>query len=147
MTLTLEELNEMWVKDSKINEADLGNEALKIPKLHNRYYTIFVKEMLRVKKYRADLKELELAKHEYYTGTMAEEDLKARGWRPYALKIMKSEVSRYIDSDPDIIELSLKIDYHYQIASYLEDIIKQIHSRNFIIKSALDWAKFQSGGF
>jgi len=146
MALTLEELNEMWAEDSKINEIDLGNEALKIPKLHNKYYTIYVKEILRVKKYRADLKELELAKHEYYTGTMAEEDLKARGWRPYALKIMKSEVSRYIDSDKDIISLSLKIDYHYQIASYLEDVIKQIHSRNFIIKSAIDFAKFQSGG-
>jgi hypothetical protein len=147
MSLTLEELNEMWAKDSQINEVDLGSEALKIPKLHNKYYTIFVKEMLRVKKYRADLKELELAKHEYYTGTMAEEDLKARGWRPYSLKIMKSEVSRYIDSDPDIIALSLKIEYHLQIASYLEDIIKNINNRNFIIKSAIDWNRFRSGGF
>ena len=146
MALTLEELNEMWAIDAKINEIDLGNEALKIPKLHNKYYTIFVKEMLRVKKFRAELKELELAKHEYYTGTMAEEDLKARGWRPYALKIMKSEVSRYIDSDKDIIALSLKIDYHYQIASYLEDIVKQINSRNFYIRAAIDFAKFQSGG-
>jgi len=76
MALTLEDINEMWSIDAKINEIDLGNEALKIPKLHNKYYTFYVKEMLRVKKYRAQLKELEMAKHEYYTGTMAEEDLK-----------------------------------------------------------------------
>ncbi len=45
---------------------------------------------------------------------------------------MKSEVSRYIDSDKEVIELSLKIDYFVQTASYLEDIIKQINTRNFI---------------
>jgi hypothetical protein len=146
MALTLEDINEMWSIDAKINEIDLGNEALKIPKLHNKYYTFYVKEMLRVKKYRAQLKELEMAKHEYYTGTMAEEDLKVRGWKPNPLKIMKSEVSRYIDADKDIIDLSLKIDYFVQTASYLEDIIKQINSRNFYIRAAIDWAKFQAGG-
>ncbi len=144
--MTLEEVNELWAVDSKINEIDLGNEALKIPKLHNKYYTLYIKEMLRVKKYRAELKELEMAKYEYYTGTMAEEDLKAKGWKPNPLKIMKSDVSRYIDSDRDVIDLSLKIDYFIQVASYLEDIIKQINTRNFIIKSAIDWARWQSGG-
>ncbi len=144
--MTLEEINDLWSKDSKINEVDLGNEALKIPKLHNKYYTFYIKEMLRVKKLKAQLKELEMAKYEYYTGTMAEEDLKSRGWRPYSLKIMKSDVSRYIDADKEIIELSLKIDYFIQIASYLEDIVKQINTRNFIIKSAIDWARWQSGG-
>jgi hypothetical protein len=102
--------------------------------------------VLRVKKLRADLKELETAKYEYYTGSMAEEDLKQRGWKPYALKIMKSEVSRFIESDKDVINLSLTIDYVSQCASYLEDIIKQINSRNYFIRSAIDWAKFQSGG-
>jgi len=147
MALTLEDINEMWAIDAKINEADLGNEALKISKLHNKYYTLYIKEMLRVKKYRSQLKELEMAKYEFYTGTMAEEDLKDRGWKPNPLKIMKSEVSRYIDADKDVIDMSLRIDYFIQTASYLEDILKQLHSRNFIIKSAIDWVKFQSGGF
>jgi hypothetical protein len=144
--MTLEEINEMWAIDAKINEIDLGNEAIKIPKLHNKYYTLYVKEMLRVKKFKSELKELEMAKYEYYTGTMAPEDLKVRGWPPYALKIMRSDVSRYIDADKDIIALSLKIDYYMQMGSYLEDIIKQINSRNFFIRAAIDWAKFTSGG-
>lgn len=144
--MTLEEINEMWAVDARISETDLGGEALKIPKLHNKYYTLYVKEALRVKKLKADLKELEMAKYEYYTGTMAEEDLKARGWKPNPLKIMKSEVSRYIESDKDVIATSLKIDYHSSTASYLEDIVRQINNRNFVIKSAIDWAKFQSGG-
>jgi hypothetical protein len=144
--MDLEEINKMWAIDAKINDADLGNEALKIPKLHNKYYILYVKEGLRLKKLKSELKELEAAKYEYYTGSMAEEDLKQRGWKPYSLKIMKSEVSRFIESDKDVVNLSLTIDYVYSCASYLEDILKQIHNRNFQIKSAIDWAKFTAGG-
>jgi septum formation topological specificity factor MinE len=69
-----------------------------------------------------------------------------RGWRPNPLKILRKDVNKYIESDKDIINLSLKIDYHMQIANYLEDIIKQINNRNFMIRAAIDWVKFQSGG-
>lgn len=144
--MTLEELNEMWAKDAKIDEAQLGHEAIKIPQLHNKYYTIYSKEALRMRKFKADLKELEHAKYEWYNGTMSEDDMKTRGWRPNPLKILRTDVNKYIESDKDIINLSLKIDYHMQIANYLEDIIKQINNRNFMIRAAIDWAKFQSGG-
>ena len=145
--MTLEELNEMWAKDAKIDETALGSESLKIPQLHNKYYTMYSKEALRMRKFKADLKELEQAKFEWYTGTMAEEDMKAKGWRPNPLKILRADVNKYIESDKDVINMSLKIDYQMQLANYLEDIIKQIHSRNFIIKSAIDWIKFQAGGY
>jgi hypothetical protein len=147
ISMTLEELNEMWAKDAKIDETLLGSEATKIPQLHNKYYMFYSKEVLRLRKHKAELKELEHAKFEWYTGSLAEEDMKARGWRPNPLKILRADVNKYIESDKDVINLSLKIDYHMQIANYLEDIVKQINNRNFIIKSAIDWAKFQAGGF
>ncbi len=145
--MTLEEINEMWAQDAKIDETNLGSESLKIPQLHNKYYTLYSKEALRLRKYKGDLKELEFAKYEYYTGTMSEEDLKEKGWKPNPLKILRTDVNKYIEADRDIINLSLKIDYHMQMANYLEDIIRQINSRNFMIKSAIDWAKFQAGGY
>ena len=145
--MTLEEINEMWAKDAKMDETNLGSEALKIPQLHNKYYMFYSKEALRLRKCKAELKELEFAKYEYYIGTMTEEDLKERGWKPNPLKILRTDVNKYIECDKDIINLSLKIDYHMQMANYLEDIIKQINSRNFMIKSAIDWVKFQAGGF
>lgn len=145
--MTLEEINELWAKDAKIDETNLGSEATKIPQLHNKYYTLYSKEVLRMRKYKADLKELEFAKYEYYIGTMTEEELKKREWKPNPLKILRTDVNKYIECDKDIVNLSLKIDFHMQMSNYLEDIIKQINSRNFMIKSAIDWAKFQAGGF
>ena len=98
---------------------------------------MYYKEALRVKKLRADYKELEFAKREWIDGSMAEEDLKDRGWKPYQRKVLRNDIDKYLQADKDIIALSLKIDYHSANANYLEDIIKTIHSRNFVIKNMI----------
>ena len=65
-----------------------------------------------------------------------------------ALKVViRQDIDKYIQSDKDIIQLSLKIDLHTANADYLEDIVKTIHSRNFIIKSMIDVMKFQAGEY
>ena len=108
---------------------------------------MYFREALKVKKLRYDYKQLELAKREWYDGSMAEEDLRERGWRPYQKKIIRQDIDKYIQADSDIVNLSLKIDYHSARADYLEDIVKTIHSRNFIIKSMIDVLKFQAGEY
>jgi hypothetical protein len=141
-----DDINEMWSKDCKINETDLIGESRRIPELHSKYYNLFFKEALKVKKFKADLKELEHAKMEYYSGTMDESELKERGWKPFALKVMRQDMDKYVQSDKEIIQMSLKIAYHEERANYLESIVRQISNRNFIIKNMIDWAKFQAGG-
>lgn len=145
--MSTEDISEIWAKDAKIDETNLVGESKRIPELHNKYYTLYYKEALRVKKLRADYKELELAKREWFDGSMAEEDLRERGWKPYQKKILRNDMDKYLQADRDIIALSLKIDYHSARADYLEDIIKTIHSRNFVIKNMIDVLKFQHGEY
>lgn len=145
--MSTEDISEIWARDARIDETNLIGESKKIPELHNKYYTLYYKEALRVKKLRYDYKELEQAKREWFEGSMAEEDLRERGWKPYQKKILRNDVDKYIQSDRDIINLSLKIDYHTARADYLEDIIKTIHSRNFVIKNMIDVLKFQHGEY
>lgn len=137
----------LWAKDSVIDETNLVGESKKIPQLHSKYYNLFYKEVLRVKKLKADYKELERLKREYYDGSMAEEDLKEQGWKPFRLKVLRNDVDKYIQSDKDIIKLSLTIDFHTANSNYLEDIIRTLHSRNFIIKNMIDMLKFQAGDY
>lgn len=144
--MTIEEINKMWSQDCKIDEANLSREASKIPELHNKYYILYVKAGLKVKKLKSELVELEKAKMEYYNGSMDETELKQRGWKPNPLKILRQDVNKYIESDKDIINMSLNIDYHASIANYLEDIIRQVNNRNFIITNMIKWAAFQAGG-
>lgn len=145
--MSTDDINELWAVDCKIDEANLAGESKRIPELHNKYYSLYYKEALKVKKLRYDYKELELAKREWFDGSMAEEDLRERGWKPQPKKIIRQDIDKYIQSDRDIINLSLKIDYHSTRANYLEDIIKTIHSRNFIIKNMIDILKFQHGEY
>lgn len=141
------EISEIWAEDSKVNENDLMNELRNIPSLHSKYYSMYYKEALRVKKLKYDLRELEIDKREWLDGSMAEETLRELGWKPFQKKIMKADMNMFIQGDKDIIKLSLRIDYHTENAMFLESIIKTIHSRNFIIKGMIDVMKFQAGEF
>jgi len=145
--MSTDDISEIWSKDCKIDETNLGRESQRIPELHAKYYSLFYKEALKVKKLNHDYKELEHAKREYYDGSMAEEDLRDRGWKPFQKKVLRNDLDKYIQQDQEIINLSLKIDFHKTRASFLEDIVKTIHSRNFIIKNMIDIMKFQAGEY
>ena len=143
--MTLEELDALWKVDCVLDESDLNGETRKIPVLHNKYYLYYVKQGLSTKRLRSELVELSKAKTEYYNGSMDPLEIKQRGWPINSLKIIRQDMQKYIDADKDIINLSLKIDYFFSIERYLEDIIKQINSRNFLIKNIIEWSRFTSG--
>ena len=145
--MSTDDISEIWAADSKIDETQLAQEAKKIPQLHSKYYNMYYKEALKVKKLRYDYKILELNKREWIDGSMAEEDLREFGWKPYQKKVIRQDINQYIQADHDIIKLSLKIDYHSCRANYLEDIVKTIHSRNFIINNIIAVMKFQAGDY
>jgi hypothetical protein len=73
--------------------------------------------------------------------------LRERNWKPFQKKVMRQDMDKYIQADSDIIRMSLKIDYHSCRANFLEDIVKTIHSRNFIINNIISVMKFQAGDY
>lgn len=145
--MDIEEIEKMWAVDGKIDETNIAREGSRIPELHSKYYKMYYRAVMKTNKLKSELKVLEKDKIEYYNGTMAQEDLKERGWKPNPLKILRSDMDKYIQSDKDIIELCLKIDYYAGMSKFLEDIIKQINNRNFQLKTIVDWLKFQNGGY
>ena len=58
--MSTDDISEIWAADSKIDETQLAQEAKKIPQLHSKYYNMYYKEALKVKKLRYDYKILEL---------------------------------------------------------------------------------------
>lgn len=144
--MTIDEILEIWQKDSVIDNTELGGEALNIPKLHHKYYQIFVKEKLILRKQESEMKKLKLDKYEFLTQGPNEET-KDRGWKlPPRGMILKADIPMYMESDQDIINQSLKIGYQQEKVELLESIIKTIVNRNFVIRAAIDWQKFIMGG-
>ena len=57
----------------------------------------------------------------------------------------KEEVNMFIEGDDDVRKLQYKIEYVEQCLNYLDGVLRQINNRNFQIKNAIDWTKFQNG--
>jgi hypothetical protein len=144
--MTLNEIFEMWEKDSTINPSELGNAALDLAKLHHKYYSIYAKQRLLLRKLESEMKELKLSKQEFYVDGPTEEQLEL-GWKlPAKGRILKSDVSAYMDADSDIIQHNLKIAYQQEKIDALDSIIRMIRDRGFHIKSAIDFERFKVGG-
>jgi len=143
--MKLEEISDLWEDDAKIDRTELGNEATKIPQLHNKYFKIFSKERLILKKLVEDRKQFKLLKFEYYMGTLDEETLKERNWEPNPRKILRSDIDMYIDGDKEYIDLNLKIAYQQEKIDFLESIIRSLNSRGYEISSAIKWEFFKVG--
>ncbi|BCV00586.1 MAG: hypothetical protein CM15mV36_0760 [Caudoviricetes sp.] len=65
---------------------------------------------------------------------------------PFDLKLTtKEEIWMFIDADEEIRKLRYKIDYMDQVLYFLENVLKQINTRNFQIKNAIEWTKWKEG--
>ena len=67
-TLSLETIQEMWDKDSKMNQDELDTESLKIPQLHAKYYNLYNTILLMRKRDEAVYTSSLLDRRKYYTG-------------------------------------------------------------------------------
>ena len=140
--MTLEELQESANRDLKIDDTDLGTESINIPILHNKYLQHYNKFSLLLKKAEYEQKVLKRQKWEYYTG---KSDPSVYKEKPFDLKILKADVHIYMDSDEDLQRADQKAAYLNQVVKYLEQVLRSINNRTFLIKNAIEWKKFTSG--
>jgi Recombination, repair and ssDNA binding protein UvsY len=143
--MNLDTIFSYWGEDSKVDRSNLGEAALDISSLHHKYHKIYTNERLVLRSYESKLKTLKLQKYEFYTQGPTQETVDL-GWKlPPSGKILKQEVANYMEADPEIIELGLKIGLQHEKVELLESIIKTITNRGFQIKTALDYMKFTMG--
>ena len=140
--MTLEELQQSVDRDFALDDTELDAESIKIPLLHNKYLQHFNKFSLLLKKAEYEQKVLKRQKWEYYTGKA---DPSVYKEKPFDLKVLKADVHIYMESDEELQKADQKEAYLRQVVNYLEQVLKSINSRNFVIKNAIDWARFTSG--
>ena len=140
--MTLEELQQAVNKDFKLDDTELDTESVNIPLLHNKYLIHFNKFSLLLKKSEYEHKTMIRDKWEYYTGKA---DPHVYQERPFDIKVLKADVHIYMDSDPDLQKADQKVAYLNQIVKYLEQVLRSVNNRTFLIKNAIEWKKFTSG--
>jgi len=144
--MKIENIIGMWQEDVKIDETELSRESLNIPLLHGKYLKHFSDERLKLRALKMKHKQLSTRLTDYYRGDLNNpEDLAELGREPYEFKRLKQEVSHYVDSDSEMVQLNTKIAYQQELVDILEEIIKAINTRGYVIKNSLDFLRFTSG--
>ena len=141
--MNLEQIQEMWQKDSVIDPDNLHDESLKIPQLHSKYYTIYNTITLLREKARESYNRIRLERHNYYTGKAPAETYVEE---PFPYKVReKDAIQRHMDADEKMSAINMKIKYYDVILKFLEEIIRNVSNRTYQIKNAIEWQRFQSG--
>ena len=141
--MNLEQIQEMWEKDSKIDPDNLHDESLKIPTLHSKYYTLYNTITLMREKARTQYNKVRLERYNYYTGKATAE---VYAEEPFPYKVReKDAIQRHLEADDKMNKVDMKIKYYDIMLKFLEEIIRNISGRTYQIKNAIEWNKFQAG--
>ena len=141
--MNLEQIQEMWQKDSVIDPDNLHDESLKIPQLHCKYYTVYNTVTLLREKARDSYNRVRLERYNYYTGKASAE---VYAEEPFPYKVReKDAIQRHLEADEKLTTLDLKIRYYDATLKFLEEIIRVISNRTYQIKNAIEWHRFQQG--
>ena len=141
--MNLEQIQEMWEKDSKIDPDNLHDESLKIPQLHSKYYTLYNTITLLRERAREQYKKVRLERYNYYTGKATAE---VYAEEPFPYKVReKDAIQRHLDADDKMNKVDMKIKYYDIMLKFLEEVIRAVSNRTYQIKNAIEWNKFQAG--
>jgi hypothetical protein len=141
--MNLEQIQEMWERDSVIDPDNLHDESLKIPQLHSKYYTLYNTITLLREKARETFNRVKLERYNYYTGKAPAEVYVEEPF-PYKLRD-KDALQRHMEADEKLSKLELKIKYYDIMLKFLEEIIKTVSNRTYQIKNAIEFMKFTAG--
>lgn len=143
--MKLNDIIKQWEEDSIINAENITSQSLTTLQLHSKYIKIYMNEVSYLKKYKSDHKKIYRVKWAYYLGYMDKEELELHGWEPFQFKILKQDISIYLDGDEELSDVLLKYELQEEKVKILDQIIKAINSRNFTIKNHIDSKKFENG--
>tara|TARA_Y100000310_G_C20704127_1_gene833242 strand:- start:1928 stop:2326 length:399 start_codon:yes stop_codon:yes gene_type:complete len=128
-----DELIKMWAEDQKIDENDIGHECSKVSQLHVKYWEIYMKEYKSSRAFEYRLSYERSQKYDYYKNDAPE------------LLTTKDEILRKVDSDPYICEQKILYAEQESKVALLEDIIKIINNRSYLLNTMVSYLKFQRG--
>jgi len=140
----LNELLEMWGKDSEIDRTEPGKALLDIPKLHSKYLNILSHYRLAIRDSEFKYNKMKKLKWEYYTGKLDDDQLKQYGWDPFPF-VLKSDITTYLDSDEDMNKYKAQKIMYEEIVEVCISIIKELNSRTYQLRGFIEYEKFIQG--
>jgi hypothetical protein len=147
MDITAKDVVDQWKLDSCIDELAINVEICRTPALHSKYLQYYIHFKDELSKLDAAFYRLGNVKRKYYRGEFTREELAKYGWEQFqGLKPSNVEMQSHLNYDVDMIAFQEKIDNAKTAISSCEIILKNIASRDFGMKTLVDYNKYLSGG-
>ena len=141
--MNLDQLKEEALQDLPIiDQEHLDQEAYKNQTLKPKWLDYKTRFELLLVKSKGDYQRLYRSKWEYYGGKA---DAKVYVAKPFDLKVLKTDLHMYINSDEEVVKLSDKISYLETVIKFIDGVIKSIDNRGWDIRNATEWKKFEAG--
>jgi hypothetical protein len=126
----------------KIDTTKLATESAETPFIYSAKLNQYNEVIAKFKWVQLEYDQLYKDKFRYYLGKADPEEYKQN---PLPEKVLKVDVSIYINADPEIIEIKKKlIGLEIQEKS-LNLELKELSTRSFHIRNIIEWKKFQEG--
>ncbi len=137
--MKLENIMKEWEEDAPIDNQNLDGESIKIPNLHAKYMEMYTKEKRTLREFKRKWKVLFQKRWEAV--------IAQKGKRPeHDIRLSKSEREKYyVAADSELQEFEALINDQEDKVDYLSGVLDNIKNRNWQIKNAIDWSKFQVG--
>lgn len=139
---TLDQLEEEAEKDLELRPDRIELDSANTPKLFNKYHKqqrLVQTELINAE---AAFKKLWNRKWYYYMGKAHPDEYKKK---PLDIKIMKSDVKQFIESDDEILKLSVTIQMLEMKLKFIMKKMEQINYRSYHINNMLSAQKFYAG--
>ena len=140
--MNLEVIQEMWSKDSVIDDVMLDESSMKIPQLHAKYITLHSEYTLLLKKAKQEQNRIIHLRTLYYSGRGTPDMYEDS---PFDFKLIRSEVPSWVAVDESVNKVEMKVALYETTLNTLNEILKQIHQLSFNIKNMIAWRQFVNG--
>lgn len=130
--------------DLEIDDIDIDAAVLSTPRLHNKYNSLFTDHTLKLKDLYAYREKTKLERWKYWNCMQSDKYYAENGL--VHEKILKGDIDKYMSADEKMIIVNEIVGIQKGIVDYLERCIKEIQTRNFHCKVAVDWRRFTQGG-
>ena len=144
----LQQILEMWKKDSVIDEMALDESYRDSAKLHGKYLEILSVNKMKLKKAELEFKVLLRDKWKHYNGKLSQEEMDSKSWDydPLnGLTVLIGDMDKFYDADAVIQEHQSKMIYLQEVCDTLKEILDNVKWRHQTIKNMIEWRKFTSG--
>jgi len=140
--MNLEAIQEMWAKDSVVDDVMLDNASMKIPQLHAKYITLHSEFTLLLKKAKQEQNRIIHLRTLYYSGRGTPEMYEET---PFDHKLIRSEVPSWVAVDETVNKIEMKVALYETTLNCLSEILKQVHQMSYNCKNMIEWRRFVNG--